>query len=79
MHELTEEMAVEAVVDVLGTKRQRFEAVTAETGLSDLDLDSIEVAELFATLEDLSGLELDPDSARALTTVGDLTRLQPVA
>jgi len=79
MAELTVEMVVDAVNEVLGTKRQRFDDVAPDTELKDLGLDSLEVAELFATLEDRSGLELDPDSARALATVGDLVRLQPVA
>jgi acyl carrier protein len=79
MPELTEEMVVEAVNEVLSTKRSRFEDATPEMNLNDLGMDSLEVAELFATLEDRSGLELDPDSARSLTTVGDLARLQPVA
>jgi acyl carrier protein len=78
MSELTEEMVVEAVNEVLGTKRARFDAVTPETKLSDLGLDSLEVAELFATLEERSGIDLDPDSARSLASVGDLTQLQPV-
>ena len=79
MSELTEEMAVEAVNEVLATKRQLVDSVAPDTKLRDLDLDSLEVAELFATLEDRSGLELDPDSARSLESVGDLARLQPVA
>lgn len=76
MQDLTEEMAVEAVNEVLGTKRQRWEPVDGSTSLEKLDLDSLEVAELFATLEDRSGLELDPDSARELETVGDLARIR---
>ena len=79
MPELTDEMAVAAVNEVLGTKRHQFERVTADTRLSDLDLDSLEVAELFATLEDRSGIELDPDSARSLDSVGDLARLAAAA
>ncbi|HEX8743251.1 MAG TPA: phosphopantetheine-binding protein [Thermoleophilaceae bacterium] len=79
MAELTVEMVVESVNEVLGTKRRLFDEVTPDTQLNDLKLDSLEVAELFATLEDRSGVELDPDSARSLLTVGDLARLQPVA
>jgi acyl carrier protein len=79
MPELTVEMAVEAVNEVLANKRQRFEEVAPQTQLADLDLDSIEVAELFATLEDRSGLELDPDSASSLESVADLASLHPVA
>lgn len=73
---LTEEMVVEAVNEVLGNKRQRWEPVDASASLEQLDLDSLEVAELFATLEDRSGLELDPDSARELQTVGDLAQIR---
>lgn len=79
MAELTVEMVVEAVNEVLGTKRQLFDDVTPDTQLNNLKLDSLEVAELFATLEDRSGLELDPDSGPSLVTVADLARLQPVA
>jgi len=76
MPELTETMAVDAVNEVLGSKRQRWVAVDSSTPLDELELDSLEVAELFATLEDRSGLDLDPDSARSLRTVGDLAQLQ---
>jgi acyl carrier protein len=78
MSELTEELVIRAVNDVLATKRQRFAAVRSDTPLSELNLDSLEVAELFATIEDMSGLELDPDSARSIETVADLTNLQPL-
>ena len=75
---LLEELVVDAVNEVLANKRAQFEPAVAETPLDELSLDSLEVAELFATLEDRSGLELDPDSARDLRTVGDLTKLRVV-
>ena len=75
---LTAEMAVASVNEVLGNKRARWEPVDADTPLRTLKLDSLEVAELFATLEDRSGLDLDPESARSLQTVGDLARLQSI-
>ncbi len=78
MPELTEALVVESVNEVLANKRQQFDPVDASTDIESLDLDSLEVTELFATLEERSGLELDPDSADSLVTVGDLTRLQPV-
>ncbi|MDP8942518.1 MAG: phosphopantetheine-binding protein [Actinomycetota bacterium] len=78
MAELTEEMAVDAVNEVLASKRERWTPVDSSTLLERLDLDSLDVAELFATLEDRSGLDLDPDSANALRTVGDLARLRTV-
>jgi acyl carrier protein len=70
---------VAAVNEVLGIKRQQFEPVDARTRLLDLQLDSLDVAELFMALEDHLGCELDPQSARALETVGDLARLRPAA
>jgi acyl carrier protein len=77
MSELTEELVVRAVNEVLANKRQHFDPVRSDTQLGELNLDSLEVAELFATIEDMSGLELDPDSARSIETVADLTRLRP--
>jgi acyl carrier protein len=79
MTPLTEAMVVEAVNEVLGVKREQFEPVEAQTPLADLRLDSLDVAELFMALEDCSGCELDPESARALELVGDLSRLRPSA
>lgn len=73
---LTTQLVVDAVNEVIANKRAQYEPAVAETPLDDLSLDSLEVAELFATIEDRSGLELEPDSARLLKTVGDLTRLQ---
>ena len=74
--ELTAEMAVQAVNEMLTVKRQNCEPVQEDTPLESLELDSLELAELFAMLEDWSGLELDPDSARDLVTVGDLAGLR---
>lgn len=79
MTQLSERIVVEAVNEVLGLKRRQFEPVDARTPLRDLHLDSLDVAELFMAIEDHAGLELDPDSARALETVGDLARLRPAA
>jgi acyl carrier protein len=75
---VTEELVVQAVNEMLASKRRRFEPVRGDTLLSELNFDSLEVAELFATIEDMSGLELDPDSAIAMKTVADLTSLRPV-
>lgn len=80
MAELTEAMIVAAVNEVLGSKRRRYEPVEAGTSLAALALDSLDVAEVFMALEDHAGVELDPDSARALelVTVGDLARMRAV-
>jgi acyl carrier protein len=79
MSGLTEAIVVEAVNEVLGTKRRQFEPIEAGTPLAELSLDSLDVAELFMAIEDHAGVELDPDTARELETVGDLVRLRPVA
>jgi len=76
--ELTVELAVDAVNEVLANKRARVDDVSASTPIESLDFDSLEVAELFATLEERSGLELDPDSAQDLETVADLATLRVV-
>jgi acyl carrier protein len=78
MTQLSERIVVDAVNEVLGVKRRQFEAVEAATPLLELNLDSLDVAELFMAIEDHSGLELDPHSARSLETVGDLALLRPV-
>jgi acyl carrier protein len=79
MTPLDQTAVVAAVNEVLGIKRQQFEPVGASTRLLDLQLDSLDVAELFMALEDHLGCELDPQSARSLETVGDLARLRPAA
>ncbi len=76
MAELTEAMIVTVVNEVLGSKRPRFELVEAATPLAALQLDSLDVAEIFMALEDHAGVELDPDSASAPETVGDLARMR---
>jgi len=72
---LTVAMAVAAANDVLAGQRSGIREATASTPLDELGFDSLEVAELFAALEERCGIELDPDSARSLITVGDLAQL----
>ncbi len=78
MAELTEAMTVDAVNEVLASKRPQFESVEARTPLAALQLDSLDVAEVFMALEDHAGVELDPDSARTFETVGDLALIRAV-
>lgn len=68
--------AVAAVVEILAEKNRATEHITSSSSLSDLGLDSLDTAELFMALEDISGTRLDPDSAANLHTVADLTRLK---
>jgi acyl carrier protein len=69
-------MAVQAVNDVLTGRQRGIAQVTESTAFDELGFDSLEIAELFAALEDLCGIELDPQSAQSLRTVGDLARLR---
>jgi acyl carrier protein len=69
-------MAVGAANDVLVGQRDGIRRATASTRLDELGFDSLEVAELFAALEDRCGIELDPESAQPLMTVGDLAQLR---
>lgn len=78
MPRLTAAMTVDVVSEVLSSKRTNLQQIEAGTALSDLQLDSLDVAEVFMALEDRCGLELDPDSARSLETVGDLARMRAV-
>jgi len=77
MGELTAEIVVEAVKEVLESRRDSLDTVEPSTPVRALELDSLEVAELFTVLEERSGLELDPESATSLETVSDFTRLKP--
>jgi acyl carrier protein len=76
MTTLTTSIAIEAVKEVLGNKRTRVTEIDETTPLDALGFDSLDVAELFATLEERCEVELDPDSAQSLETVGDLVNLK---
>ena len=67
---------VKAINEVLGMKRSNWEPVRPDTRLDQLELDSLDIAEVFATLEDWLGLELDPDSVGEVETVADLAALR---
>jgi acyl carrier protein len=69
------EQAVAAVNEVLGD-RHGSDPVGVDDRFEDLGLDSLDVAELFLTLEEMAGCQLDPASAGALERVGDLAGLR---
>jgi acyl carrier protein len=70
------ETVVSALEIVMQNRRKRIAIpIAAETRLEDLDLDSLDVAELFITLEDELGCRLDPESVGEPERVGDLTRI----
>jgi acyl carrier protein len=50
--------------------------IDADTRLDELSLDSLDLAELFALLEERAGAHLDASSVERVVTVGDLTKLR---
>jgi len=74
---ITLEQAVDAVNEVLGGRRSGGQQIDGETRFLDLGLDSLDVSELFLSLEEAADQRLDPGSAGELVKVSDLTRLQP--
>ena len=69
--------AVQAVTEVLAAQRIEGD-VTPQTPLEQLYLDSADFVEVFARLEELVGVELDPDSVGIVERVEDLTQLRRV-
>ena len=72
---LTVDQAVEAVSRLLSGKKRQRRPVTPDTRIEDLGVDSLDIAELFVTLEEIAGVELDPDSAADVQTVADLVHV----
>jgi acyl carrier protein len=76
MYPVTLELALAAVTEVLMAKFETQVEVSVETRFADLGLDSVDYAVGFIVLEDLVGVELDPDSAVDLHRVADLTAIR---
>jgi acyl carrier protein len=72
------ETALAAVNEVLSHKRGRDALATPSTRLEDLGFSSLDVAEVFVTLEELLGHELDPESGQGMERVEDLVHLKPL-
>jgi len=67
--------AVNAVQEVLRNKGHRTDHVTADTPLSGLELDSLDLAEILIVLEDKAGGELNPNDVKQFERVADLAHL----
>jgi len=76
---ITIEQAVDAVNQILGGRRTGEEMIDGDTRFLDLGLDSLDVSELFLTLEEAADQRLDPGSAGELLKVSDLTKLRPLS
>ncbi|MGB7686726.1 MAG: acyl carrier protein [Solirubrobacterales bacterium] len=74
--EIQLDTVVKAINEVLGMKRSNWEPVRPDTRFDQLELDSLDIVEVFATLEDWLGTELDPDSVGEVETVADLAALR---
>ncbi|HEX8065571.1 MAG TPA: phosphopantetheine-binding protein [Thermoleophilaceae bacterium] len=76
--DVTLDQAIEAVDRVVARSRAEPVRVTAETTLEDLDLTSVDVAEIVVALEEMLDADLDTESAGEILSVGDLTGLRRV-
>jgi acyl carrier protein len=77
--QLTVEVVIEAVREVLDYKPDRPDGeltLTGETPLEALNFSSLDVTELFAILEDRVVHSLDPGSVGEMKTISDVTRLR---
>lgn len=76
--EIKVEDVVAAVETVMRSRRGHQEEITADTPIEELQLNSLDVAEVFLQIEEGLGCELDPQSMPEPVVVGDLARLQPL-
>ena len=76
---VTLECAIAAVTEVVGAQGVAAPSIAGETRFDDIGLDSVDHALGFVVLEDLMGIELDPESAVGLQCVSDLTRIRAVS
>jgi acyl carrier protein len=76
--EIKVEDVVAAVQSVMRSRRGRQEEITADTQIEDLQLNSLDVAEIFLEIEESLECELDPHSMPEPVVVGDLAKLQPL-
>lgn len=78
LHEHIElDRLVRVLRQVMADRRKALpDVIDADTSLEDLDLDSLDVAEVFLALEDDLGCRLDSESIDAPEVVRDLLRIR---
>jgi acyl carrier protein len=59
------------VIETLASFGPAIEDVSPERTLEELDIDSLDIAELAQVVEDEYGVEISGDDAAGVTTVGD--------
>jgi acyl carrier protein len=71
MSTTTREEISRKVIETLASFGPAIEDVRPERTLEELDIDSLDIAELAQVVEDEYGVEISGDDAAAVTTVGD--------
>jgi acyl carrier protein len=79
---ITQPVGIDDVVDAITTtlreRRGSVPDVGPDTPLESLDLNSLDFAEIFVSIQEVVGFELDPESAGDVEFVSDLVRLRPL-
>ena len=71
MSTTTREEISRKVIETLASFGPAIEDVRPERTLEELDIDSLDIAELAQVVEDEYGVEISGDDAASVTTVGD--------
>ena len=71
MSTVTRDAVSRKVIETLASFGPAIEDVSPERTLEELDIDSLDIAELAQVVEDEYGVEISGDDAAAVTTVGD--------
>ncbi len=68
---VTREAALKVITDALVDVGAERDAITAEATFEELDVDSLDLAELSQIIEDEYGVQLKGDDVGKIKTVGD--------
>jgi acyl carrier protein len=71
MSTVTRDAVSRKVIETLASFGPAIEDVQPEASLEELDIDSLDIAELAQVVEEEYGVEISGDDAAAVTTVGD--------
>jgi acyl carrier protein len=75
MSTATRDAVSRKVIETLASFGPAIEDVRPERTLEELDIDSLDIAELAQVVEDEYGVEISGDDAAGVTTVGDTISL----
>jgi acyl carrier protein len=71
----TRDLIAHKVVETLASFGPSIDGVVPDATLEDLDIDSLDIAELAQVVEDEYGVQISGDDAAGVTTVGDVIDL----